>query len=449
LSNLFHDDGPVATGQKVLLATVAYESPDASYTFSIQRSRQALAEAGIASGYMLLSGNCHVDDSRNKIVQEFLLSDCTDLVFLDADVSWKPETLVELCKFTVAVVGGVYPFRRDDAGSRANMPVRMIPGVIEPESGLLEVEGLPAGFLRIRRFALESMAEKAESFKSPKDRRSPVPLIFERTLEDGNRYGGDIAFCRKWRALGGKVHAAYDLRLGHTAVSVIWDSLGAGLRRQTHTTLRHIVERVREGSTDLNLYAEARRFIHNPYGALEDVLALCVIEARKADGPIIETGSGLTTILMAAAAPDQTVWCIEDDDVWARDLATMAHEAGVSNIAICTQPIKDRWYDLTDILGDLPKEFALGLNDGPSRFKGGRMGFFDAVGADIWSCKTIIVDDADDPGYAEAITTWAKAHGRKIDFVDERAALIRLQDDKEDVKCPVEKCAIAATPTAS
>jgi acetone carboxylase gamma subunit len=42
----------------------------------------------------LLSGNCHVDDARNSVVREFLASDCTELVFIDADVSWEPETLV-------------------------------------------------------------------------------------------------------------------------------------------------------------------------------------------------------------------------------------------------------------------------------------------------------------------------------------------------------------------
>jgi hypothetical protein len=101
-----------------MLATTAYDSPDASYTFSIQKSRQALTDAGIQSSYLLNHGNCHVDDARNVVVQEFLLSDCTDLVFIDADVSWETKDLVTLIRYPRDVVGGIYPFRRDDEKSR-------------------------------------------------------------------------------------------------------------------------------------------------------------------------------------------------------------------------------------------------------------------------------------------------------------------------------------------
>ena len=121
MSNRFYDSGPSATGQKVFLATTAYDSPDASYTFSIARSREALTAAGIQSAYYLLQGNCHVDDARNAVVRDFLESDCTELVFLDADVSWEPDALVELCKINRDLVGGVYPYRRESEEEK--MPV--------------------------------------------------------------------------------------------------------------------------------------------------------------------------------------------------------------------------------------------------------------------------------------------------------------------------------------
>lgn len=426
MSQLFHDSGPAACGQKVMLATVAYDSPDASYTYSIQKARATLSAGSIDSAYLLLSGNCHVDDARNRVVQEFLLSDCTDLVFLDADVSWQPFALLELCRYDCDIVGGVYPFRREDA--RANMPLRMIDGITEPNgSGLLEVEGLPAGFMRISRRAITALASEAETYWNKNDRRSKVPILFERTFENGNRWGGDLSFCRKWRALGGKVHAAYEMRLGHTAKTVLWDSLGAGLRRQAGTTLRHVCDRIRDGSEALTLFTEARVYMANPYTALEDVLALSVLMARKADGPIIETGSGLTTVLMAAAT-DQQVYCIEHDERWAQQLRVIANEAGVS-IGLCVCPIVDGWYDLDDL--DLPEHFALGLNDGPPRTHGSRMGFFPEFGH---RCDNIVCDDADDPGYAKALTDWVSQNGRTVDFVDLRAALIRKEADAESVQ---------------
>ena len=210
-----------------MLATPVYDSPDSSYVFAISKSREALSRAGILSSYLLLSGGVHVDDNRNTITKDFLESDCTDLVFLDADVSWQSQDLVKLCQYDLDVVGGVYPYRRKDPRNTSNkMPVRMKPGA-EIVDGLLEVDGLPTGFLRIRRHVLETLAEDAGKFEKNGEY---YPLIFERTVYDGQRMGGDINFCRKWQEEGGKLYASTEMRLGHIAKQVITDSLGASMR---------------------------------------------------------------------------------------------------------------------------------------------------------------------------------------------------------------------------
>lgn len=424
MSGLFYDPGDPNVGKKTMLATVAYDNPDASYTFSIQRTRSRMPKAA----YLLLTGYCHVDDARNIVCREFLDSDCTELVFLDADVSWEPESLLRLCAHQhVDLVGGVYPFRRDDEFRRGNMPVRMIEGITRPdEHGLMEVEGLPAGFLRIGRHVIETLAREANCWVRGQGLPS-VPIIFERTYESGNRYGGDIAFCRKARKAGVKVYADYELRLGHAAKQILWDSLGAGLRRQSGTTLRHVASKIKDGSWALHDLTEARRFVSNDYGALEDILSLAVIHAKKANGPILECGSGLTTILMAAAT-EHEVYCLEHDRGWAAQLEAMASSAGTTNIALCMQPLRNGWYDLADIKNDLPERFALALIDGPPRSIGDRMKFFGRLAG---RCDSIIVDDMDAPKYALDTTNWAKKHGFDVSFVPPRAALIRHPERKE------------------
>ena len=436
MSSLFHDDkhplkGTASEDQCVMLATTAYDNPDASYTYSIQRSREALHQAGIASEYMLLSGNCHVDDARNRVVHEFLAGGCTDLVFIDADVSWDAADLVKLCQYDVDLVGGVYPFRRDTPQSKDNMPVQMIPGVVEPDSdGLIRVAGLPTGFIKIRRHVLETLARDANRYWNKGDRRAEIPILFERSFENGTRWGGDLNFCRKWHGAGGKIYAASEMTLGHTAKAIIRDSLGAALRRQGEETLRYIADQIKAGSTDINLFKEARRYDDNEWGALEDVLVLCAVMGRMADGPIIETGSGLTTIILAAAS-GQPVYCLEHDPIWAMKLERMAYQAGLTNIGLCQCPIKDGWYDLTDF-PDLPDRFALGLNDGPPRALGDRIGFYERFGN---ITDVIIADDADDRRYGDAIEEWCSNNDHRVDFIEGRAALIRrLEPQQEEEK---------------
>ena len=419
MSTLFNDDGPPAVGQKVMLATTAYDSPDASYTFAIAKSREALTAAGIQSAYVLLSGNCHVDDARNSVLHTFLESDCTDLVFLDADVSWQAGDLVKLCQYDLDFVGGVYPYRREDGKARRGMPYIPMSGA-EIKDGLVEVAGLPTGFMRMRRKVIETLLPLNPSFDNQKKNMSGIPLLFERTLKNGTRMGGDLGFCLKWIEQGGKVYAATEMVLGHVAKTIIKDSLGAFIRRHNNETIERFVQRVRDGTDVPDDYQEAVEYVNNPWGANNELLFIAVAAARKADGPIIETGSGLTTIAMAAAAPDQTVYCLEHNPHFANQTRAMALAAGLKNIAIvhCCIDAEAGWYDLTD---DLPERFAVGLNDGPPRHLGDRMRFFERFGSVV---DVIISDDADDQPYARAITAWAKDRGRIIAFPDSRAAII-------------------------
>ena len=431
MSDLFldHTSAELTGVQKIMLATTAYDSLDASYVFSIQRSRQALEEAGYLTSYMLLSGNCHVDDARNRVVQEFLLTDCTDLVFLDADVSWEPGSLIKLVSYDCDIVGGVYPYRRDGEGIASfSMPVLMMPGEVETsDQGLIEVDGLPTGFMRIRRVVLETLAKEAGHYFHQGDRRSETPLLFERVLTDGTRWGGDLNFCRKWIATGGKVWAAPEMYLGHTTKAVLNDSLGAALRREAGTTLRYVAHELGNGNMDPKLLVEAIKSVDNPFGAPEETLVLAAVMARKAEGPIIETGSGLTTIIMAAVA-EHPVYCIEHDPIWAAHLETMIEESGVSGICLCLCPIKNGWYDLSEVEETLPKQFALGLNDGPPRALGSRMGFYDRFG----NCtENIVVDDVDDREYGDLVVKWCEKNGKRVDFIEQRTALIRRQTTKE------------------
>lgn len=414
MSNRYYDAGPTASGQKVMLATTAYDSPDASYTFSIARSREALSAAGIQSAYYLLQGNCHVDDARNAVVRDFIDSDCTELVFLDADVSWEPDTLVALCRIDRDLVGGVYPYRREGDGE--TMPLRHLPTIEADEDGLIEVEGLPTGFMKIKRVVIETMATTAKRFL--KDEWNPHPVLFERDYFGVGRRGGDIRFCMVWREMGGKVFAAPELRLGHAGHIVLRDSLGASLRRRNKTSLAWMVAKIRGREDKLETYIEAFKAFGNKWAAAADVLQLAAGLARSAKLPILEMGSGLSTIIMAAAS-DQRVWCVEHEPRYAENLAAMAEEAGVSNIAIVTANIgKDGWYDLAR--ETLPEQFGVAFVDGPPRIYGGRMQFFDAFGD---RCKVILCDDANDSVYGPKMKAWAASKGRSIKF-DGRAAVI-------------------------
>lgn len=423
MSSLFFDAGPPANGgPKVLLAMPAYDTPSAATAFALARSREALSAAGIKSALHLLQGNCHVDDARNSIVRDFLEdTDCTHLMFLDADVDWEPEDLVQLCSRDCDVVGGVYPYRRDGSD---HMPVRLLPGAEPTADGLLEVEGLPTGFLKIKRGVLEFMAVQAPKYM---DKIYETALVFHRPVPgaDRTRWGGDIDFCNRWRACGGKLYADMELRLGHTGKIIVRDSLGAHIRRMSGKTLQHVVGRLRAGTEVYGDYNEVFRYAGNNFAASPTVLALVVGMARKCRGPVIETGSGLSSVLAGAVLEEhqQRIYSLEHIPHYAAQTMVMAEECGVSNVGVCCAPLKDYWYDLGAF--DIPhNRFALGFCDGPPRLYGTRMRFFETLAP---RCEAIIVDDIKtDNNYARKVHEWAAANDRTVQILDRAALITRI-----------------------
>lgn len=415
MSNHFYEEGPPATGKKVLLAIPTYEKPDTSLTFALAHAREALASAGIQSAILILEGNCHVDDARNSIVRDFLESDCTDLVFLDADVTWEPKSLVKLCQRDEDIVGGVYPYRREGV---ENMPVRLKADG-EVRDGLREVEGLPTGFMKIRRDVLEAMTADCVWYF---DKIYPTRLLFNRSEPDEGhtRWGGDLNFCKRWREMGGKVYALEDLRLGHVAKIIVYDSLAAHLRRLNGSTLHELAQRFRDGTEEGDDYNEVFRYAGNNYAADPGTLALCTGIARRSQGPIIETGSGLSTVLMALAT-DKTVHSLEHLPHYAAQTGQWCDEAGVENYRLICAPLKDFWYDIERM--ELPEKFAFGFCDGPPRIYGTRMKFFETL---CPRCSVIVVDDIKtDNGFARQVQEWAVENGRSFQILGRAALLTR------------------------
>lgn len=417
MSQHFYDEGDAAIGKKVLLATTCYDKAATAYTFAIARSREALHREGIQTAYLILQGNCHVDDGRNSVVRDFLESDCTDLMFIDADVDFEPPHIVQLAKRELDVVGGVYPYRRDDSD---NMPCRMM-GERQMIDGLIEVEGLPTGFLKIKRHVLEKIAAQSPKYF---DGVRETALVFDRPDPgpDKTRWGGDIAFCNKWRAMGGRIFADAELRLGHTATIIVRDSLAASIRRLSSTTLQHVIGRVRSGIENEADYNEAFRYAGNNYAADAGVLATLTTLARKCRGPIIETGSGLSGVFMGAVS-DSQVYSLEHLQHYAAQTVAWCEEAGVSNVGVCHAPLKEFWYDVDKF--DLPNKFALGFCDGPPRLYGTRMRFFEEFGD---RCTAILVDDIKaDIHFLNKVSAWAESRGRHFQILG-RAALITKQE---------------------
>lgn len=405
--------------QHVFLATPSYDGKvGMAYTVSLAQSIAALKDAGIGVTYCLMGGNCHVDDARNGLVREFMMSSCTDLVFLDADIGWLGEDLVKLISYDRDMIAGVYPKKMPEG---EEYPVTMLPDtpIFADQEGLVEAEGVPTGFLRIRRKVIEIMMEvhgqRKYAGQNAKPGDMPYTILFERTYEGGKRWSGDYAFCHKWKEAGGKIFVDPRFLFVHEGAKEWAGCLGDywmrihGVAEQIkgQKFKRALVAIERDDYTPEHLQDLVDGW-DNEWSGQTELLETCIHLGRNAKGPILECGSGLTTLVLAAVS-NHPVIALESSPVWGSYTERMLAKYGLDADIRCA-PLKDfgafEWYQT----GELP-EIGLVVCDGPPRStKGGRNGLT-VVMEKIKNAVIVLDDPAEDT--KEAIRA---VHPRHIQF---------------------------------
>lgn len=341
MGHMLHRAVHTAFEQKVFLATPAYSGVEAGYAFALFESVKALEGAGIGSELALFANDCHVDDSRNRLVRQFLMTDCTDLIFLDSDLRWEAKDLVKLCQFDADVVGGTYPLKQE----KEDYPVRLIGGEV---NGLIEAEALPTGFLRIKRHVLEALANDAPKYYGKKDNHIPTPLIFERTLEGTARWGGDYTFCKKWRAAGGQLFLYPSPCFEHIGSKVWCGSFEHFQNKQEKGAIHAGLDAIRSGRVTPEAVKDMYTDWGNEWAGDADLLATAALLAPGKT--VLECGSGLSTLCMLAAGA--TVHSLEHDFDYALKTSRACSEYLTSDEAarlhMTIAPIVDGWYGVTD-----------------------------------------------------------------------------------------------------
>jgi hypothetical protein len=203
--------------RKVFLAIPAYTGEvHAGTCASIVQSAYELAPGNALVDLQIQAGDSLITFARNLLLARFLASDCTDLVFVDADISWEAGALLRLLSHPVDFVAGAYRFKRDDE----DYPIAWLEKDelwADPETGLLEVSRVPFGFVRLTRAACYRMTAVAAD-KPFRHRSAPeiqCHAIFDLEYRDGTYIGEDFVFCDRWRAQGGKVWLDPELAITH------------------------------------------------------------------------------------------------------------------------------------------------------------------------------------------------------------------------------------------
>lgn len=237
---------------RLFVATPLYDGAQADYLRSVIGLAGAAEQAGMACSFAWLSNNAYIDRARNALAAAFIQSDATHLVFVDGDIGFVPEELVDLVvrmqgDARLDVVGAPYPKRRINWGLVAAAAAKGLagdnPAVLERYSGVFAIDladpsgqfplGEPieltragTGLMVIRREVIETLAARhPELAYIPDQLDRDSGLVADRIVglfmgliepETGHVLGDDYAFCHRARAAGFRIWLAPWMRTTHT-----------------------------------------------------------------------------------------------------------------------------------------------------------------------------------------------------------------------------------------
>lgn len=219
-------------GKKIMLATPMYGGLGNTMFFSsVLQLQDQCAHRGIFFYHSFMMNESLIDRARNGLADQFLNgSDAEYLLFVDADIQFRPEDVLAMMSYEKELICGPYPKKHINwpmiieavkAGICDPAALEKLVGeyvfTTEDESPwnaqIVKVSEAGTGLMLIHRSVLEKMKEAFPENKYISDHSADVHTgtkkemhAFFRTEIVDNRYlSEDYWFCRKWREIGGDV----------------------------------------------------------------------------------------------------------------------------------------------------------------------------------------------------------------------------------------------------
>lgn len=230
-----------------------------NYFISVIDMMRASHEAGLPMDIHMTLGESLITRARNNSVAVFLDNpNWTHLIWIDADIGFRPDALFRLLLSDYDVAAGVYPLKveiwpaegvpagvgRDDfVNAHARYPVntgRVEDDVVRSaidENGFIRVREAPTGLMCVKRRVFEAMRERYPQLRYTPDNLAAVDKglhyrFFDVSVDPAtNRYlSEDYTFCRRWEEMGGAVHIDALSNLTHQGYKTYTGDFAATLR---------------------------------------------------------------------------------------------------------------------------------------------------------------------------------------------------------------------------
>ena len=174
------------------------------------------------AGRVMMESQCGSFLPRNRdiLTARFLQSGCSHMLCVDSDIGWKPTDAQKLLDTGKMFVSGVYCKKQPDRAIPAEFTSKT-------DDNLAQCNYVPAGFLLLSRQVIVAMCDAYQHLRydNPVGKLTALwSSLFERRQYDGE----DVAFCRRWTAIGGEIWMHMGVVVKHIGTTVYLPQVTSG-----------------------------------------------------------------------------------------------------------------------------------------------------------------------------------------------------------------------------
>jgi len=225
------------SGIRIMVATPVHSEVSVHYARALLEFQKNCMKENILCSFSLIKSSL-VTQGRNLCVSQFLEAkeQYTHLLFIDSDIEFKFQTIMEMIKRDKELIAAPYPLKtlswekmtnRVNKGEIANSEELSRSGFTFPlkvpnkdeiqcNDGVIELSHAPTGCMLIKREVFDKLlkAFPEKEIQQPtiingKETIRPFFYNFFDCIHDPetkNYYGEDFGFCRLWAKIGGKCY---------------------------------------------------------------------------------------------------------------------------------------------------------------------------------------------------------------------------------------------------
>ncbi len=215
----------------------------------------------------------------------------------------------------------------------------------------------------------------------------------------------------------------------------------------------YLQKNIRKGLQSVVFYYCISKFIKNPissdnlsdeflnkliygwgnrgFSASKEYLRACLNHTMNTDGPVLECGSGLSTILAGAIAEKKGLSYIvlEHEKEWAEKTLRYLKKYKLDSVTVLLSPLERYedfdWYDISSLT--IPDKISLVICDGPpGTTKGGRVGLVQVMRNKFSKNCVILLDDVMRKDEYRIARKWKNELNADLEIIGNESSFAKL-----------------------